>query len=59
MQNSEQKISQLLTRIDAAESLLHEKENELEKVKQKLLTNPDIQKEEELQMQLDEANRLT
>ncbi|KAL3982051.1 RIM-binding protein of the cytomatrix active zone family protein [Acanthocheilonema viteae] len=55
--NYEQKISQLLARIDAMESLLHEKENELEKVKQKLLTNPDVQKEEELQMQLDEANR--
>ncbi|VDK78256.1 unnamed protein product [Litomosoides sigmodontis] len=55
--NSEQKIGQLLARIDAAESLLHEKESELEKVKQKLLTNPDVRKEEELQMQLDEANR--
>ncbi|VDK62049.1 unnamed protein product [Onchocerca ochengi] len=55
--NYEQKISQLLARIDAMESLLHDKENELEKVKQKLLTNPDVQKEEELQMQLDEANR--
>uniref|UniRef100_A0A0R3S6M3 Myosin_tail_1 domain-containing protein n=1 Tax=Elaeophora elaphi TaxID=1147741 RepID=A0A0R3S6M3_9BILA len=55
--NYEQKISQLLARNDAVESLLHEKENELEKVKQKLLTNPDVQKEEELQMQLDEANR--
>lgn len=57
MQNYEQKISQLLARIDASEGLLHEKESELEKVKQKLLTNPDVQKEEELQMQLDEANR--
>ncbi|CAG9529659.1 unnamed protein product [Cercopithifilaria johnstoni] len=55
--NYEQKISQLLARIDAVESLLREKENELEKVKQKLLTNPDVQKEGELQMQLDEANR--
>ncbi|KAK6110306.1 RIM-binding protein of the cytomatrix active zone family protein [Brugia pahangi] len=55
--NYEQKISQLLARIDAMEGLLHEKENELEKIKQKLLTNPDVQKEEELQMHLDEANR--
>ncbi|VDP17279.1 unnamed protein product, partial [Onchocerca flexuosa] len=55
--NYEQKISQLLARIDAMEGLLHDKENELEKVKQKLLTDPDVQKEEELQMQLDEANR--
>uniref|UniRef100_A0A1I8EU45 Uncharacterized protein n=1 Tax=Wuchereria bancrofti TaxID=6293 RepID=A0A1I8EU45_WUCBA len=55
--NYEQKISQLLARIDALEGLLHEKENELEKIKQKLLTNPDVQKEEELQMHLDEANR--
>ncbi|KAM3726419.1 ERC protein [Dirofilaria immitis] len=55
--NYEQKINQLLVRIDTVESLLHDKENELEKVKQKLLTNPDVQKQEELQMQLDESNR--
>lgn len=57
MQNYEQKISQLLARIDAMENLLLEKESELEKLKQKLLTNPDVQREGELQVQLDEANR--
>uniref|UniRef100_A0A915Q264 Uncharacterized protein n=1 Tax=Setaria digitata TaxID=48799 RepID=A0A915Q264_9BILA len=55
--NYEQKISQLLARIDAVEGLLRDKESELEKMKQKLLTNPDVQKEEDLQMRLDEANR--
>lgn len=44
-------------KLDVMEDILHEKECELEKMKQKLVANPDVQKEEELQMQLDEANR--
>lgn len=46
-----------MARIDSLESLLHDKESELEKAKQKLLAHPDVQKEEELQLQIDEANR--
>ncbi|VDN02978.1 unnamed protein product [Thelazia callipaeda] len=55
--NYEQKISQLLTRIDVGEGLLREKESELEKLRQKLLAHPDVQKEEELKLQIDESNR--
>ncbi|VDN29409.1 unnamed protein product [Gongylonema pulchrum] len=55
--NLEQKINQLMARIDSLESLLHDKDGELEKAKQKLLAHPDVQKEEALQLQIDEAHR--
>lgn len=54
---AEQRMSHLIARLDAMEALLKEKESELDKIKQKLLSQPDLQAERKLQMQLEESNR--
>uniref|UniRef100_A0A0N5AD53 Trichohyalin n=1 Tax=Syphacia muris TaxID=451379 RepID=A0A0N5AD53_9BILA len=56
---TEQRMNHLVARLDAMEALLKEKENELDKIKQKLLSQPDLQNERKLQMQLEESNRDT
>ncbi|VDM48460.1 unnamed protein product [Toxocara canis] len=53
----EQRMSQLVARLDGLETVLREKEQELEKTKQKLLAQPDVQMERQMQLQIDEANR--
>lgn len=50
-------MNHLIARLDAMEAMLKEKEVELDKIKQKLLAQPDMQAERKLQMQLDESNR--
>ncbi|MFH4975057.1 hypothetical protein AB6A40_001766 [Gnathostoma spinigerum] len=53
--SSEQRTSQLVARLDGLETLLREKESELEKTKRKLNDLPDVQMERSLQLKLDEA----
>lgn len=55
--SSEQRMSQLVARLDAIEAMLREKEAELDKTKQKLLAQPDVQMERQLQLRIEEANR--
>lgn len=54
---AEQRMNHLVARLDAMEAMLKEKEAELDKIKQKLLSQPDLQTERKLQMQLEESNR--
>lgn len=55
--SSEQRMNQLVARLDALEAMLRDKEAELERTKQKLLAQPDIQMERQLELRIEEAYR--